>query len=65
MGSKKIDDEFKQIQTHLKVLGERTNRLKSIIRKRKKLKYYNNTELKRVLKKIKGAKRNIADAEFI
>ena len=63
--TKKENAEFKMVQTHLKVLEERTKRLKKMIREKKKKGYYNQTETKKLLKKIKGAKLNIADAEFI
>ena len=53
------------IQVHLKVLEERSKRLRSLVKKRQKNKQYNLTEQKRLLRKIKSAKRNIADAEFI
>ena len=63
--TKRENEQFKAVQVHLKVLEERTKRLKSIVRKKKARGDLNKTELQRVLKKIKGAKVNIADAEFI
>jgi len=62
---KKKNDEFVKIQNHLSVLQERTRRLKSIIRKRNKEKYYNKSEAKKLLSTIKKAKLNVANAEFI
>ena len=63
--TKQENAKFKLIQTHLKVLEERTRRLKSLIKTKKKRGDLNKTEVQRVLKKIKKAKLNIADAEFI
>lgn len=56
---------FKEINTSLDILGERTKRLKGLIEERKKKGYYNLTERDKLLKTIKTAKLNIANAEFI
>jgi len=63
--TKKENSDYKAIQTHLKVLEERTKQLKKIVAHRKKLKQYNASDPKRVLKQIKKAKLNIANAGFI
>jgi len=63
--TKKENAQYKELQTHLKVLEERTKHLKAIVRNRKKRGHYNASDPKRVLKKIKQAKKNIADAGFI
>jgi len=63
--TKKENADYKAIQTHLKVLEERTKTLKKIVRHRKKLKQYNASDPKRVLKQIKKAKESIANAGFI
>jgi len=56
--------KYKEIQLHLKVLGERTNRLKKLIRTRKKTHYYNKSDKARLLRTIKNAKKKIAYAEY-
>ena len=63
--SQKEKEEFKQLNTHLKVLEERAKHLREVIRNRKKRGHYNASDPKRVLKKIKSAKKQIADATFI
>jgi len=63
--TKKENADFKMIQTHLKVLEERTKRLKKIIRERKKKSYYNISDAKKLLKKVKKAKLSIGEAEYI
>jgi len=62
---KKENEDYKKIQTHLKVLEERTKTLKKIVAHRKKLQQYNASDPKRVLKHIKKAKESIANAGFI
>jgi len=63
--TKKENADYKLIQTHLKVLEQRTKELKADIRKRKKAGRYNASDPKRLLAKIRKAKLNIADAGFI
>ena len=63
--TKKENADYKAIQTHLKVLQERTRQLKADIKRRKKEGRYNATDPKRLLTKIKKAKLHIADAGFI
>ena len=63
--TKKENAKYKEIQLHLKVLDERTNRLKKLIRERKKKGRYNASDPKRILKEIKKAKMGISNAEFI
>jgi len=63
--TKKENADYKLIQTHLKVLEERTKQLKAQVRMRKKKGYYNASDPKRVLKQIKKAKKELSYAEFI
>ena len=63
--TKKENAKYKELQTHLKVLEERTKQLRADIRKRKKKGYYNATDPKRILAKIKKAKKEISYAGFI
>jgi len=63
--TKKENSDYKLIQTHLKVLEERTKQLRKTIAYRKKMKQYNASDPKRVLAKIKKAKESIANAGFI
>lgn len=63
--TKKENALFNAVQTHLKVLEERTQHLKQLIRQRKKKGEYNITEQRRLLNKIKSAKKSVADAGFI
>ena len=63
--TKKENAKYKELQLHLKVLEDRTKHLKAIIRNRKKRGHYNASDPARVLKKIKSAKRQIADAGYI
>lgn len=62
--TKRETERFKTIKTNLKVLEERTKQLRQSIKGKKK-DNLNLTEQKRLLNKIKSAKRNIADAGFI
>lgn len=59
------NSEYKELNLHLKVLEERTKQLRAIIRNRKKRGHYNASDPQRVLRKIKKAKKEIADAGFI
>ena len=63
--TKKENADYKAIQTHLKVLEERTKRLKQIVRDRKKKGEYNASDPKRILKEVRKAKKSISYAEFI
>ena len=63
--TKSENTKFKELNTHLKVLEERAKHLRAIIRNRKKRGHYNASDPARVLKKIKQAKKQIADATFI
>ena len=63
--TKKENADYKAIETHLKVLQERTRQLKADIKRRKKAGRYNASDPKRLLAKIRKAKLNIADAGFI
>ena len=63
--TKSENAKFKELQMHLKVLEERTKHLKAIIRNRKKRGHYNASDPARVLRKIKMAKKQVADAGFI
>lgn len=54
--------KFKEIQLHLKVLGQQTTHLKKLVKSRKKREYYNKTDKVRLLRAIKSAKRKISDA---
>ena len=63
--TKKEREKFRQIDTHLKVLNERTRQLKTLIKQRKKKGSYNQTDMKKLLTKIKSAKVKVADAGFI
>ena len=63
--TKKENADYKTIQTHLKVLEQRTKQLKADIKRRKKEGRYNASDPKRLLAKIKKAKLHIADAGFI
>ena len=56
---------YKDLNLHLNVLAERIKSLKKTIKYRKKMKQYNASDPARVLRKIKSAKRQIADAGFI
>ena len=63
--TKKENAQYKALNVHLKVLEERAKQLRMAIKNRKKKGYYNATDPARVLKKIKSAKRQIADAGYI
>ena len=63
--TKKENAKFKELNVHLKVLEERAKMLRAVIRHRKKKGFYNASDPARVLKKIKSAKRQIADAGYI
>ena len=63
--TKKENADYTLIKTHLKVLEERTKKLKADIMRRKKKGMYNATDPKRIIKKIKKAKEQIADAGYI
>lgn len=63
--TKSENAKFKAIQINLKVLEERTKRLRAIVMAKKKRGDLNLTEVQRITRKIKKAKLNIADAEFI
>lgn len=56
--------KYKEIQLHLRVLGERTNELKKQVRARKKSFQfaYSRSDKARLLRTIKGAKKKIAEA---
>mgnify|MGYP003147836510 CR=1 FL=1 len=57
--------KFKEIQLHLKGLGQQTTHLKKLVRSRKKKDYYNKTDKARLLKAIKSAKVKIANAGYL
>lgn len=63
--TKKENAQYKELNVHLKVLEERAKHLRAVIRNRKKRGHYNASDPKRVLAKIKKAKKQIADASFI
>jgi len=63
--TKSENAKFKELNVHLKVLEERAKHLRAVIRNRKKRGHYNASDPARVLRKIKSAKRQIADAGFI
>ena len=60
------NSDYKKIQEHLNVLEARTKQLKADIKRRKKKgDYYNASDPKRILAKIKSAKKSIANAGYI
>ena len=63
--TKKENSDYKALNVHLKVLEERAKKLRADIRRRKAKGYYNATDPKRILKKIKSAKKHIADAGYM
>ena len=63
--TKKENADYKALNVHLKVLEERTKKLKADIKRRKAKGYYNASDPKRILKKIKSAKKQIADAGYM
>ena len=58
-------NNLKNINLNLKVLQERTRNLKKDIAMKNKRGDLNITEKKRILNKIRAAKKKIADAGFI
>jgi len=63
--TKKENEDYKALQKHLKVLEQRSKRLRLLISARKKKGYYNISAPSRILRKVKTAKLNIAEAEFL
>jgi len=63
--TKKENADYKALNVHLKVLEERAKQLRADIRRRKAKGMYNASDPKRILRKIKSAKRQVADAGFI
>ena len=63
--TKKENSDYKKINDHLKVLEEITRQLKADIKRRKKSGQYNATDPKRILAKIKKAKKEISYAGFM
>lgn len=63
--TKKENAQYRELQLHLRVLSERTKYLREMIRRKKKVGYYNVSDPARVLAKVKKAKKQIADAVFV
>jgi len=61
----KEKEQYKSLNLHLKILEERAKQLRLAIKKRKKDGYYNMDDPKKLLNKIRKAKREVADAGFI
>ena len=63
--TKKENADYKALNVHLKVLEERAKQLRADIRRRKAKGMYNASDPKRILRKIKSAKKHIADAGYM